>query len=416
MEKKLVGMKKRILLIFPNEWLAYTPTVLNLVAELSGVLDIKVLAIDDGTYRNSEIDSDNFDFVKVNIAILKLHTFIIKVFGTSKFYQLAKIALLWFALRAYKGWADEVIAIDSAGLWIAQEIFGKCHFMSLELFKDRLFERCNLKLIESVIIQTQERYDYLFGDLTIKTFLIQNSPLYKPDAINRKPLTSKKAIFLGNANPRNGAYFCIESMRDIKDLSLTIKGTISSQDRQYIETHYSDLLKSERLILDDQYVKQEEIIEYLSQYYVGFCFYDLKCTDETTRFNFISVPSGKLFNYYAAGVPVVGSNILGLKTTVRTILNRQWWNAGFSIITEANTNGGMRVSASASKNVRSIVKSVQDFNAGVLLENISTMTILQALNYIDQHHEQLSKNCLKAAAHFDFNSAVRPFKEYLLAK
>jgi len=41
-------------------------------------------------------------------------------------------------------------------------------------------------------------------------------------------------------------------------------------------------------------------------------------------------------------------------TTVRTILNRQRWNAGFSIITEANTNGGMRVSASASKNVRSI--------------------------------------------------------------
>jgi len=41
-------------------------------------------------------------------------------------------------------------------------------------------------------------------------------------------------------------------------------------------------------------------------------------------------------------------------TTVRTILNRQWWNEGFSIITEANTNGGMRVSASASKNVRSI--------------------------------------------------------------
>jgi len=44
-----------------------------------------------------------------------------------------------------------------------------------------------------------------------------------------------------------------------------------------------------------------------------------------------------------------------LGTTVRTILNRQRWNAGFSIITEANTNGGMRVSASASKNVRSIV-------------------------------------------------------------
>ena len=48
-------------------------------------------------------------------------------------------------------------------------------------------------------------------------------------------------------------------------------------------------------------------------------------------------------------------NAEALIPTVRTILNRQRWNAGFSIITEANTNGGMRVSASASKNVRSIV-------------------------------------------------------------
>jgi len=47
-------------------------------------------------------------------------------------------------------------------------------------------------------------------------------------------------------------------------------------------------------------------------------------------------------------------------TTVRTILNRQLWNAGFSIITEANTNGGMRVSASASKNVRSIALKLEE--------------------------------------------------------
>jgi len=51
------------------------------------------------------------------------------------------------------------------------------------------------------------------------------------------------------------------------------------------------------------------------------------------------------------------------KSTVRTILNRQRWNAGFSIITEANTNGGMRVSASASKNVRSIVNRGREQSA-----------------------------------------------------
>ena len=43
------------------------------------------------------------------------------------------------------------------------------------------------------------------------------------------------------------------------------------------------------------------------------------------------------------------------------------WNAGFSIITEANTNGEMRVSASASKNVRSIVTRYEGLLELVLL-------------------------------------------------
>jgi glycosyltransferase involved in cell wall biosynthesis len=366
-------MNKRVLIIFPNEWLAYTPTVLNMVAKLSDVFEIKVLAIDDGNYRSNEINGDQFEFVKVNRVLLKLHSFITKGFGTSKFYQLVKIFLLFFAAKGYKQWADEVIAVDSAGLWISQKIFGKSHFMSLELFKDKFFQECNAALIESVIIQTQERYDYLFGNLKIKTFLVQNSPPYRLGFANLKRSNVKKAIFLGNANQRNGAYFCIEAMRSIEELSLTIKGTISSEDRQYIETNYCDLLSSNRLIIDDSYVKQEVIIDYLSQYYVGFCFYNLNYTDDITRFNFISVPSGKLFNYYAAGVPVVGSDMLGLK-------------------------------------------SVQDFKTGVLLEDLSTAKVLQALKYIDEHHENLSENCFKAAAHFDFDSSVQPFKDYLLAK
>jgi len=73
------------------------------------------------------------------------------------------------------------------------------------------------------------------------------------------------------------------------------------------------------------------------------------------------VSSGKEFTFYDMPVDQivrVNDQTLSINNnyapTVRTILNCQWWNAGFSIITEANTNGGMRVSASASKNVRSI--------------------------------------------------------------
>jgi len=366
-------MSKRVLIIFPNEWLAYTPTLLNLVTKLSDSFEIKVLAIDDGRYKSSEIYSENFEFLRVQPMVVKLNAFLEKKLGTAKLYQLTKMALLFFAAKSYKGWADEVIAIDSAGLWVAQRIFGKCHFMSLELFNDKLFQQCDLTLIESVIIQSQERYDYLFGDRTIKTFLIQNSPPYQADSSIESSVPSERAIFLGNANSRNGAYVCIEALRSIDNLSLTVKGSISNEDKLRIETSYGELLDSGRLAIDDHYIKQDDIIAYLSQYYVGFCFYDLSCTDDVTQFNFISVPSGKLFNYYAAGVPVIGSNLPGLS-------------------------------------------SVKEFETGILLDCISAEEILHALNYIDANHQRLRENCFKAAVHFDFNSAVKPFEEYLLSR
>jgi glycosyltransferase involved in cell wall biosynthesis len=366
-------MKKKVLVIFPNEWLAYTPTLLNLVKETSDDFDFKVLAIDDGTYKNSELSGDQFDLIPIHPFIPRVHSFVVKTFGTSKFYQLAKMLIIYMSARTYVGKVDEVIAIDSAGLWIAQKLFSRCHFMSLELFRDFLFKQSDLSLIESVIIQTQERYDYLFGDVDIKTFFIQNAPVYQPSLIKQRDTASKKAIFLGNANARNGVYYCIEAIQNIEDISLTIKGSISRDDRQQIEAQYSDLLNSKKIVIDDRYLEQDELIEYLSQFYVGFCFYDLSCTDDTTRFNFVSVPSGKLFNYYAAGVPVIGSNLPGLI-------------------------------------------SVKEFEAGLLLDNVSTEQVLQALTYIDNNHEQLSKNCLKASEHFDFNSSVQPFRKYLLSR
>ena len=120
-------------------------------------------------------------------------------------------------------------------------------------------------------------------------------------------------------------------------------------------------------------LEQDEIVEYLSQFYLGFCFYDLSCTNATTRFNFVSVPSGKLFNYYAAGVPVIGCDLLGLK-------------------------------------------SAKEFQAGVLLEHISAENITRAMKTIDEEYDFYHQNCYKAAEHFDFDRALQPFKAYLIAK
>lgn len=360
---------KKLLIIFPNEWLAYTPTVLNLVDKLADSFNVRVVAIDDGSYKSSELIGEEFDFIKVNSIIIKLTGLINKVLGNAKFYQLVKLTLLFNKIRNYK--ADEVIAVDSMGLFLSQAIFKKCHFLSLEPYKDIYFRFCKTEQIKSVIAQTQERYDYLFENLSLKTFIIQNAPCFKTKNRTYQEPQCRKAIYFGNANPRNGVYLCIEAIQNIKDMSLTIKGTISKEVREVIETRYSELIQSSKIVIDSSYVKQEDVINYLSKFYVGFCFYDLNYTDETTSFNFISVPSGKLFNYYAAGVPVIGSDLLGLK-------------------------------------------SVKDFQVGILLKNISTENIALAMESIASQHKRFSENCLAAAAYFDFDTAVEPFKSYLL--
>lgn len=365
---------KKILVIFPNEWLAYTPTLLNLISGLRDSFEIKVVATDNGSYRNEELEGDEFEFISLKGSIGKTVRFLGKILGNQRPYELLKGILVY--RRAHRYQADEIIAVDALGLFLAQKMFPdrKTHFLSLEPYKNFLFKRCNTDLIDSAIAQTQERYDYLFDkQAPIKTFLIQNAPVFQEQKIRVSQPQAKKAIYFGSAIPRNGIYYCLEAIAQLSDLSLTIKGTMSEEVRNHIQEKYSSLLATNRIAIDNQYVKQEEIVEYLSEFYVGFCFYDLSCTDEVTRFNFVSVPSGKLFNYYAAGVPVIGSDLLGLK-------------------------------------------SVRDFQAGLLIDDISADNIIEAIKTIDERQDYYRQNCYRAAREFDFNKALEPFKEYLITK
>jgi glycosyltransferase involved in cell wall biosynthesis len=87
-------------------------------------------------------------------------------------------------------------------------------------------------------------------------------------------------------------------------------------------------------------------------------------------FNYLSSPSGKLFNYYAAGVPVIGTDVLGLS-------------------------------------------SVHEFNTGILIKELSVGYILAAIKRIINNYEELSRNCIRAARHFDFGEAAASYKEFL---
>ena len=375
---------KKILIIFPNEWLAYTPTILNLVSQLKNDFEITVLAINDGEYNNQNLKQKEFQFIEVNRFFRKVVSLVnlfsmklgkIAIRG-AKFYQLGKIFLLYHHVKRYYQTEKncEVIAVDSMGLFVAQKVFSECHFLSLEPYKDYFFRKSDLTRIESAIAHSEERYDYLFKESSIKAFIIPNSPAYKNDIVLESyPQLPYRGIFFGNATPRNGIYFCLDAIRSSTDISITVKGAMAPSVRETVFKDYQDLIDSGKLEIDNNYIQQEKIVEYLSQFWFGFCFYNFGYVDEVTRFNFISVPSGKMFNYYAAGVPVIGSNILGLK-------------------------------------------SVSDFKAGILLDEPSPKSILMAVKQIMSEHQEYRQNCLKAAEYFDFDKSANKFKQYLLLK
>jgi len=383
-------MKNSILIVFSDEWLAYSPTVINLYDVLSEDFDVRIVAFESSLNNQKKLMDRNADcidiskentlpinkaiylFFRLTEKILTLNSKI-DVFGLFKkvnSYSLFKAFLLWKKIRGLQ--VDEIIGVDFLSLWVAQTVFGKGHLLSLEIAdipnNNIFYKLVDRKKIQSVLIQTEKRYQYLFDSLDIKMILVQNAPIFKP--LESDPCDRKGLIFCGLAAPRHGIYECLDFIAESPEYVMTVKGIIPDDVKQKIQNQYQYLLNQGRLILDESYVEREKFSEYLSQFDMGFCFYDLDPTS-SSYFHYLTAPSGKLFNYYSAGVPVIGSDILGLH-------------------------------------------SVIDFEAGILVANRSVESIREAINTISADRMRFRNNCFKAAEHFSFDRAIEPFKSYLL--
>ncbi|MEJ2726543.1 MAG: hypothetical protein P8175_18280, partial [Deltaproteobacteria bacterium] len=182
-----------------------------------------------------------------------------------------------------------------------------------------------------------------------------------------------RLVFLGNILPEHGIFTCLDAVEELAagGVTLTIKGVLyRKRVRDKIFARYGHLIKTGTVTLDKTYVDQDKIIGFLSRFSVGFCLYDFGIISKKD-FNYLSSPSGKVFNYYAAGVPVIGTDIPGLR-------------------------------------------SVKDFNAGVLLSEPSVQGIKQALKEISDRFDFYRANCFEAARHFDFTQVVRPYRDFLI--
>ncbi|HEX6160189.1 MAG TPA: hypothetical protein VF111_08495, partial [Thermoanaerobaculia bacterium] len=97
----------------------------------------------------------------------------------------------------------------------------------------------------------------------------------------------------------------------------------------------------------------------------GFCFYDFNILARDD-FNYVSCPSGKLFNYLAAGVPVIGSDVLGLQP-------------------------------------------VREKGCGVLLPDPTPHAIAEAIAMIEADRDGYRARCLAASVDFDFRAHLDRF-------
>lgn len=371
--------RKKIVILFNGPHLSYSPTVIGLYDLLSPDFDVTIIAESPENFDNKPVSGRKIVYLE-RLKSLKQYSRYNKLFrllalfyqdfSTLRSNQVDPIIFYEYFrikkhLRRLK--PDIIIAVDFKNLWYAQLLKENAEFLSLEINEnDEFYKRCRQDNINSVIIQTKERYEYLFPKKKIKTFFIQNAPIYHDfsDSPKRQGL-----IYCGTAWNPFGFYHCLEFIRRFPQFTLTVKGAILADDRQRIETEYADCLANGKVIIDSNYSDDSEVVSYLRKFKIGFCFYNFE-VEWINVFNYFSAPSGKMFKYLAAGVPVIGIDVSGLSP-------------------------------------------IKEFDCGVLIKDLDAQSIKNAIETIEANFDYYSENCLKAAKHYSFDKSAQPFIDYL---
>jgi len=356
-----VEKEKSILIVFPDEWLQYSPSVLNLYQCCNEKFNAKLVYVDNGKFNNAEL-VENYS----NIKIGKFAAYFWRKTLGYKFYKVLRLFFTLLFIKLFDKKYDKVIAIDSSGYVVTKLFFQNAIYFSLETEKDIYYKIAQQLGIETLLIQSKERKNFMIGDdESIDVFYIQNAPIISEQQILFKEKKEKQILYMGNIEFGYGLEHFIECVKGLDtSYTLTLKGIRNDKYFNWLNKKYSELVNSGKLIFDFTYIEQENIIEFVSKYYIGITGYDIELAKKS--FNYFSSPAGKLFNYYAAGIPVIGINIIGLK-------------------------------------------SVKDFNAGILLDEVSSDQVNQAIEIIEHDYEIYATNSLIAANEFDFKKSFNNF-------
>ena len=380
--KKKSLRKEKIIILFNGTHLAYSPTVTQLYDALSETADVTIFAEIVQGFIPQKLTGRKVvyyeDQVQPQPSFLKK----IRYFFLRRFNRPAKrLEAFGFKLkRDYyafhrtekiirQGKYERIIAVDIQNLFYCTVMGIHADFISLELGTgENLLPFVNRKLIDCVISQSTERLNYLFKNTEgLKIFIIPNSPVFKEQPLFEGE--KKGLLYGGTAWDPFGFYHCLDYLRNYKDTPLTVQGALPGEEREKISAEYSDLISEGLLHLNDNYLGNDDVVKYFSQFEIGICFYNFD-VEWIRHFNYQSAPSGKMFKYLAAGVPVLAINIIGFKF-------------------------------------------IEEMNCGVLINDLKPESIRAGIEQIRSKYSLFRANTQIAAAHYSFDIAVKPYIDYV---
>lgn len=375
-------MRKKILLLSTDSFLAYQPSIINLYIELVKHFDVDLISFNYYNKFTPAPPQIKATYLKPPRLVKKacffldrlMNKYIVpltKILGWNYEYQndlFKKIVVNIAKLHIKDKNPDEVIAVDYVALYAAQQVFGKVHLQTLEIYpNDKYKKKIDPNLIKSVVAPSEERYEYNFGVKEYTKFIIPNAPAYKKYDIC-SPDTRKGLIWAGTIDYKFGVQYVIEFIKAYPQFYLTLKGSFVHGAESLIRTTYADLIASGRLIINTVYMDNDDFVKFISMHKIAFCFYDWEVIRK--NINYYLAPAGRLFMYYAAGVPTIACNTPGLK-------------------------------------------SIKDFNAGRLIDDYNPETIYKAVSEIENDYNAIAANCIQAAISYSFDTNTVPFINYL---
>ena len=376
-------MKKTILILTLNDYIIYQPSILNLYDYLQPHFDTTVVSFLPSSGAKKKDESRNIVYLdpgfflkhffqKTDFILSKVFKLLKKVFpGAEYSYIYYNNYLPWLlksGIKKQKLTADIIIATDFPALHTVQQVYGSVHFLSLEIENNTnpIHRKIDRSKVKSVFIQSKERYDYLFPGMNLPVFYIQNAPVFREDSITN--YERKDFIWSGAMDRRMSIYDCLDFFDAYPQYKLVIKGAAERKVLKHIHEAYEHLIQQNRVKIDQEYLPGSSFLDFLAHFKFGFAFYAWDVV--LHNFNYATAPSGKLFMNLAAGVPVIACNIPGFKL-------------------------------------------VEEFNAGVLIDDFKATTIFEAMKKIEADYESYRQGCYAAARHFSFDKCVAPYIDFL---